>query len=113
VSEPARHDGDEQRVEELLRVNASLAAELRGLALGRTDAPRSAAMPTSRRLAVLLDERETLTAQLKETGAELEATRAHRDEIERRNAELGAEVARLRGGWQGVLRLLRARFLRS
>jgi uncharacterized protein YndB with AHSA1/START domain len=113
VSKTAGQDGDEQRVEELLRVNASLAAELRGLRLGRTDAPRSAAMPTSRRLAVLLDERETLTAQLEETRAHLEVTRAHRDEIERRNAELGAEVARLRSGWQGVLRRLRARLLRS
>lgn len=56
--------GEDPRVEELLRVNAGLAAEVRNLTLGRADAPRAAAMPTSRRLAMLTDERDTLRERL-------------------------------------------------
>lgn len=93
---------DQARVEELLRINNALAAELRSLSTGRTDAPRATAMPTARRIAVLLDERDTLAA-------ELESTRAHRDEIERRNAELAAEITRLRRGLRGYVRRTRAR----
>jgi len=93
---------DEARIEELLRINNALAAELRSLNAGRTDAPRATGMPTARRIAVLLDERDSLAA-------ELEATRAHRDEIERRNAELAAEITRLRTGFRGAVRRTRAR----
>jgi cell division protein FtsB len=107
-----------KRVEELLRVNAELAAEIRNLAEGRADGPRSATMTTSRRLGIILDERDTAAEQRDETAAQLEETRerlaaveAHRDQIERRNAELAAEVLRLRGGWRGLGRRLRAKLL--
>ena len=42
--------GGDARVEELLRVNAELAAEIRSMALGRTDVPRSSMLGASRRL---------------------------------------------------------------
>lgn len=103
-------DADEdRRVEELLRVNARLAAEVRSLTLGRTGAPRSAAMPTSRRIGTLIDERDTLTKQLAEAQNAVEAGRAHREDLERDNAELAAAVTRLRSGPRGILRRLFAR----
>jgi FtsZ-binding cell division protein ZapB len=92
----------DERIEELLRINAALAAELRSLNAGRTDAPAATAMPTARRIAVILDERDALAA-------ELEKTQAHRDEIERRNAQLAAEINRLRRGIRGYMRRTRAR----
>jgi hypothetical protein len=101
--------GDERRVEELLRVNAALAAEVRSLTLGRTDAPRRGSMPTARSLAVILDERDALIEQLEACRGELEATTAQRAELGRQNHELAAEVRRLRSGLRGLLRRTRAR----
>ncbi|HET7120252.1 MAG TPA: hypothetical protein VFI17_03250 [Solirubrobacterales bacterium] len=107
-----RPDPEEARVEELLRVNAALAAEIRNLSAGRADAPRPAAMPTSRRLATLIDEREDLREQLRELGAEAEALRVERDALRRRGEHLEAELQRLRAGLGGALRRVRARLLR-
>lgn len=45
--------------------------------------------------------------------AELEAVREVRDDLLRRNGELAGEVARLRSGFIGLLRRVRARLLRS
>ncbi|HKO38782.1 MAG TPA: hypothetical protein VJU14_10480 [Solirubrobacterales bacterium] len=104
---------EDPRVEELLRVNAELAAEVRNLALGRADAPRSAPMPTSRRLATLIDERDALRERLAAVEAEVEALRPERDHLARREHELSAEVARLRSGFTGLLRRLRGRLLSS
>ena len=106
-------DGRDQdpRVEELLRVNAELAAEVRNLALGRADAPRSAAMPTSRRLATLIDERDALREQLEKSEAEAETLRAERERLARRERELSQEVERLRAGLAGVLRRVRGKLL--
>jgi hypothetical protein len=101
--------GEDGRVEELMRVNSALAAEVRSLTLGRVEAPRQAAMPTSRRLATLLDERETLLGQLEETRVGLQAMTASRDELAAQNQELLREVAKLRSGYTGILRRLRAR----
>lgn len=101
--------GDDARVEELMRVNGALAAEVRSLTLGRTAAPRPGAMTTSRRLATLLDERDTLLAQLAETRVGLTAMTAARDELAAQNQELLREVAKLRSGYTGILRRLRAR----
>ncbi|HEX7292945.1 MAG TPA: hypothetical protein VF259_00230 [Solirubrobacterales bacterium] len=109
MSDGGRHE--DPRVEELLRVNAELAAEVRDLALGRTDAPRSAAMPTSRRLATLIDERDAQRERLRALEAEAEALRSERDHLARREQELNAEVARLRSGFSGMLRRLRGRLL--
>jgi len=104
---------DERRVEELLRVNARLAAEVRSLALGRVDAPRSGSMPVARRLAALAAERETLRAEVADLRAALAADHAHRVSLERDNAELAAELARLRSGPRGLLRRLAARLPRT
>lgn len=107
MSDPAADE--RRRVEELMRVNEALAAEVRSLALGRTDAPRSRAMPTSRRLGAILDERETLIEQLEETRASLAAMTAGHEELARRNDELMAAVRDLRSGRRGKLRRVRAR----
>ncbi|HVQ59185.1 MAG TPA: hypothetical protein VMS60_09810 [Solirubrobacterales bacterium] len=110
---------DARRIEALMRTNAELAAEVRSLQRGRAGA-QSGPMPTARRLAVLIDERDTLAAKLKTAETEIAAARpalaahaAHREELESRNAELAAEVARLRGGFGGVLRRARARLRRD
>jgi hypothetical protein len=109
VSDGGRHE--DPRVEELLRVNTELAAEVRNLALGRADAPRSAPMPTSRRLATLIDERDSLRERLEAVEAEVETLRPERDRLARRERELGAEVERLRSGFAGALRRVRGRLL--
>ncbi|HYH54453.1 MAG TPA: hypothetical protein VD761_10010 [Solirubrobacterales bacterium] len=122
MSAPERRD---ERVEELLRTNERLAAEVRNLSLGGGDAPRPAAMPTARRLGRQSAERDRLRAELEATraelgaaGAALEATRgelesvaAHRAGLERQNQELAREVARLSAGFPGLLRRLRGRFV--
>jgi hypothetical protein len=112
MSDAAGQRDEERRVEELLRVNAALAAEVRSLTLGRTDAPRSSPMPTSRRLASILEEREALKEQLEETRVGLTAMTVSRDELARQNQELLAQIARLRSGYAGLLRRVRARLLR-
>ncbi|HEU4739167.1 MAG TPA: hypothetical protein VFS54_08820 [Solirubrobacterales bacterium] len=103
---------EDPRVEELLRVNAELAAEVRNLTLGYGDAPRPAGMPTTRRLGRLIEERDQLQAELEAARAELEVSVRHREELEQRQAELVAQVAELRMGARGVLRRVRARLLR-
>jgi predicted nuclease with TOPRIM domain len=108
------------QVEELLRVNAELAAELRALATGNTERPRRGRVPAARGVAKLHSEVEALTVQLQETQvalehlqgvqAALDEVSAERERLGRENAELAAEVARLRSGWQGLVRRLRGRF---
>ena len=102
---------EDLRVEELLRVNAELAAEVRNLALGYADAPRPAGMPTSRRLGRLLDERDRLREELEATRAELEEVSRHRAGLEAQNQELAQDAVRLREGFRGLLRLWRARLI--
>lgn len=112
MSEPEQHD---ERVEELLRANERLAAEVRNLTLGHGDAPRPAGMPTSRRLGRLIAERDGLQAELEATRAKLEAeleqATASLTGLERQNQEMAREVARLSEGLAGLLRNLRARLL--
>lgn len=107
------------KVEELLRVNAELAAELRALASGRAEAPRRGRVPASRGIARLHSERDALEVQLQETQTALEHLQgvqvaldevsAERERLSRENEEMAQEVVRLRSGWQGALRRLRAR----
>jgi chromosome segregation ATPase len=125
VTSEGRGNDDERRVEELLRINAELAAEIRSLTLGRTSAPRSGAPQAARRVSRLQDERDSLERERDSLAAELEATRAeidrlsgHRDGLAlqvRDQAQhldaLSHEVNRLRGGAAGVLRRIRARLL--
>ena len=103
--------GEDPRVEELLRVNAELAAEVRNLTLGYADAPRPAGMPTSRRLGRLIEDRDRLQAELEATRAELEEVSRHRLGLEAQNQELAREVDRLHQGLGGALRNLRARLV--
>ena len=68
--------GGDARVEELLRVNAELAAEIRSMALGRAAAPRTGLLGASRRLITITEERDA-------TAAELERQNASLDELSR------------------------------
>lgn len=102
---------EDPRVEELLRVNAELAAEVRNLTLGYSDAPRPAGMPTTRRLGRLIEERDQLQAERDQARAELGQVQAHREGLERQNQEMAAEIARLSAGLGGVLRRARGKLL--
>ena len=111
--------GGEARVEELLRVNTELAAEVRRLALDRNAAPRSAPGPAARRVGRLIAERDSLLAELDQARSQLDvlvlSDQALREQIHEQHLhieQLGAEVHSLRGGLGGGLRRLRARFLR-
>jgi cell division protein FtsB len=117
LTEPSE---EERRVEELLRVNAELAAEVRRLSLDRGALPRSAAMPAARRVARILAERDSLAAELESARAQGEASaaalaaiEAERDWLRGHVDELHGEVVRLRAGWRGLLRRLRARLIGS
>jgi hypothetical protein len=105
---------EDLRVEELLRVNAELAAEVRNLTLGYADAPRPAGMPTTRRLSRLLEERDRLRADLEQARADLDHVQAHRAGLEGQNQEMALEIvrlnARLDAGLAGFLRRARGRF---
>lgn len=103
--------GEDPRVEELLRVNAELAAEVRNLTLGYADAPRPAGMPTTRRLGRLIEERDQLRADLEATRAKLEAVSEDRAGLERQNQEMAVEIVRLSTGVFGFLRRARGKFL--
>ncbi|HEU5062374.1 MAG TPA: hypothetical protein VFT79_04355 [Solirubrobacterales bacterium] len=98
-------------VEELLRVNAELAAELRALRQERAEDPRPGQATAARGVARLLSERDSLAARLEEVEAELTATRADRDGLERQNQEMAREIARLSAGFTGFLRRARGRLL--
>jgi cell division protein FtsB len=98
-------------LEELRRVNAELAAELRALAEGRAGTPRSGQTPAARGIARLEAERDALAARLEDTEVALQATRADRDGLERQNQEMEAEILRLRSGFAGLLRRARGRLL--
>jgi septal ring factor EnvC (AmiA/AmiB activator) len=102
----------ERRIEELMRINAGLAAEVQALATGMSEAPRGSSMTTSRRLGMLIDERDTLVGQLEETRVGLTAAQASVEELARQNQELVAEIAKLRAGYAGMVRRARVRLLR-
>jgi len=104
-------DGESRKVEELLRVNAELAAEVRALSGERTERPRPGQVPAARGIARLHSERDALAARLQATEAELEATQADRDGLEQQNREMAAEIARLSSGLSGFLRRARGRLL--
>jgi hypothetical protein len=135
MSGPEHRD---ERVEELLRANERLAAEVRNLSLGNGEAPRPAAMPTARRLGRQGAERDAAVAECdavraerdvaraeveevrREFGAALESTRSELEQVarnraglEQQNQELAREVARLSAGFPGLLRRLRGRLSSS
>jgi predicted nucleic acid-binding Zn-ribbon protein len=102
---------EERRVEELLRINARLAAEVRSLVLGRTEEPRPGKTTAPRKIGSLTEERDTLTEKLEAAEGELTALREHSEALERDRDALAAEVQRLRDGWRGLARRARARLL--
>jgi predicted nucleic acid-binding Zn-ribbon protein len=103
---------DERRVEELSRVNAELAAEIRSLNLNRRASPRLGPLPASRRLASLMTELDTTAAERDVANRDLADLQQEREELLRRIGELEQETIRLRSGFAGLLRRLRARVLR-
>lgn len=111
MSEDEAKEVERERVEELLRVNAELAAEIRSLTAKRSESPRSAQVPAARGVARLVDERDSFAARFEVAEAELEATRADRNGLERQNREMAAEIARLSAGLTGLLRRARGRLL--
>jgi septal ring factor EnvC (AmiA/AmiB activator) len=111
MDRPMTSKDEPKRVEELLRVNAELAGELRELSEGRIEAPRPGRNPAARRLARLHAERDSLAKRLEETEAALAALQADRDGLERQNQEFAAEIAQLRSGFAGLLRRARARIV--
>lgn len=111
MADEVRRGGESAEVEELLRVNAELAAEIRALSAGKAKEPRPGPVPAARSVARLVAERDSLAKRLEETEAALEATRADRDGLERQNREMAAEIARLSTGFAGFLRRARGRLL--
>jgi chromosome segregation ATPase len=117
--------GEDPSVDELLRINAELAAELRALSSGRIEAPRQGRVPAAREIARLRSEHEALAPRLKEAQAALEASEAaraatqaaleevqlHREGLERQNQALAAEIVGLRTGLTGLMRRVRKRLL--
>jgi cell division protein FtsB len=117
-SEVSLDPEEEARVEELLRINAELAAEVRSLREGV--GARSASVPAARRIAQVLAELEftrgelaAQSASLESALAELAAREEELSQLRRRVDELQREVTRLRSGVAGFLRRARARLLRS
>lgn len=118
MSEPG--SDERRRVAELLRVNAELAAEVRSLAHGRRDSPRSGAMPSARRLTKLESERDSARVEIEAVSAELKAVKEdrdvlqqHYDEVQQHYDEMAREVARLRSGFLGMFRRAWARLRRA
>jgi len=115
-----------EREEELLRLNAELAAEIRRLAAAEIAAPRVDQAPAARRLSRLAAEceellserddlrkqRDSLQAQLDEQVGRGDSLAAAVEAADRRNAELTQEVQRLRSGTLGLARRAWARLRR-
>ncbi len=117
--------GEDARVEELLRINAELGAELRALRSSLAQTPRPGPIPAAMGISRLRGERQALESQLEAKVAELEAAhaahqatqvaledvQANRKGLERQNQEMAAEIVRLRTGMRGLMRRARARML--
>lgn len=117
---PGPESEESLKIEELLRVNAELAAEIRGLQAGRAAAPRSSSVTTARRLARLIGERDALAAELEQATARAEQLAREEAELQAHNQaqharidELQREVGALRTGFKGVLRRIRGRLTRA
>ena len=109
----------QRQVEALEQVNAELATEIRSLSLGRMEQLRGGTIPAGRRLARLVEERDSLAAELEAARDRLatfeQSDLALRSQVREQHLQiehLSAEVTSLRSGVGGVLRRLRARLLR-
>ena len=105
-------DSERQRVEELERLNAELAAEIRSVTLGRASGPRPSLLGASRHLARVIDERDRTAAELEQQNASLIRLSDEIHELRRRVEVQTAEVERLRAGPVGLLRRAKASLLR-
>ena len=112
TDERSEGEGD-ARVEELLRVNAELAAEIRSMALGRTDVPRSSMLGASRRLVKITEERDATEAELAQQNASLVELSEEVHELRRRIEVQNGELERLRAGPLGLFRRAKASLLRG
>ena len=108
--------GEEALVEELLRVNAELAAELRSVTLGRAEAPRSTLLPATRGIATAIKERDQVIEERDRAIGRLEAVlselRQRHDELRDLVERQVLELERLRTGPLGLLRRAQSRLLR-
>lgn len=102
----------DERVEELLRVNAELAAEIRSMTLGRSAGPRSSLLGASRRLITITEERDATAAELERQNAELVRLSGEVHELRRRIEVQRRELDRLRAGPLGLVRRAKASLLR-
>jgi hypothetical protein len=103
------------RIEALERVNAELAAEIRNLVIGRISAPRSGLLGSSRRIATaaaLSEERDSALDRLERANTEIGQLRQRNDELRELIERQVAELERLRAGPLGVVRRLKASWLR-
>jgi chromosome segregation ATPase len=114
-------DADAARqIDELMRINGELAAEIRSLQAGRATAARSGGMPAARRVGVLREEHDSALAELDRLRAELHAAEAEQERLERHNQELGQQIheqnrqiASLHAGFVGLLVRARTRLGRG
>jgi predicted RNase H-like nuclease (RuvC/YqgF family) len=106
-------DGESRRIEELLRVNAELAAEIRSLTLSRTQSPRSAPIPAARRTARRFAEREEMAARL--ASAEGQVARLEHQNRELRDLvdDQRRQIERLRSGFLGLAQRAQMRIRRD
>ncbi|HEY7255339.1 MAG TPA: hypothetical protein VH476_01535 [Solirubrobacterales bacterium] len=105
-------ENDALRLDELERVNAELAAEIRNLTLGRAAAPRTTALGAGRRIQTLTEERDAAVAELEQQSSELRGLRAENEELSHRAERQIRELDRLRAGPLGLLRRAKAGYLR-
>jgi alanyl-tRNA synthetase len=99
----------EGRVEELLRVNERLGRELTEAGAGRRPAT---ATTSAFAVAKLVRERDSAADRATELKA-LEELVPQLEHLQAENENLRRELARLRGGYAGLLRRARARLRRS
>jgi hypothetical protein len=113
TGDDARREEEKARVEELLRINAELAAEIRSLTLGRAERPRSTLLTATRRVAIEVGERDQVVARLESAVAEISALRQRNEELRHIVDQQQRELNRLRAGPIGIARRAKARLLRS
>jgi cell division protein FtsB len=106
-------DGESRRIEELLRVNAELAAEIRSLTLSRTQSPRSAPIPAARRTARMVAEREEMAARLAAAEDQIASLEQQNRELRDVVDNQRRQIERLRSGFLGLARRAQMRIRRG
>ncbi len=109
----AVEEDESRRVEELLRINAELAAEIRSLTLGRTGEPRPAGTPAVRRVSRAMVERDEAARDLKAAEDQLAHLERHNSELRDLVEDQHRQIDSLRSGFLGLALRLRMRFRRG